>query len=245
MALIISALGILPSILKSYTVKGLEGVKIQLMFGDILDSKMNIIIPTNTSFDTDFSCIKKNSLQGQVCNRFYNGNPKLIYSKLNSALSDTNLSVETIPSKKVGNKIRYPKDSIVCLRNGVDADAQTFYWIAINDHDDFGNVPICSIKITESLQKLWDYFKVQRRVQSVAIPIIGTGLAGINQPTFDVFEYIVDSFIQVASEYRIVETLRIYIYPKNYLSYQDFELANKYLKFRCENPLTVQTKNVF
>lgn len=244
-ALVFSALIVLPSILKKYNIKGQEGVQIQLMYGDILDSRFNIVIPTNTSFDTDRTCIKSNSIQGQFCDRFYCGRSIELNEKLIHFINENNIEGAQAPNKKVGNKIRYPINSIVHLATGSSADDQIFYWIAINNHDDYGNVPTENICITESIQALWEHLEKQRKVQSLAIPILGTGLTGINQPTFDVLEYIVDSFIQITSRHKIADVLRIYIYPKNHISFQDFELADRYLKFRCENPLTIKTKNIF
>lgn len=235
----------IPSIFKSYNIKGIEGVRIQLLFGDILNSKMDIVIPTNTSFDTDWSCIKATSIQGQFCNRFYKGLDKYLGAKLNELLSNMYLTEIELTNKRVGNKTRYPINTIVPLKRGESAESQVFYWIAINDHDDAGNVPLDTICITRSVSELWDYLRRNRKVRSIAIPILGTGLSGVNQSSFDVFEYIVDSFIVMSLKHKIADTLRIYIYPKDYMSFQDFELANQYLRFRCEHPFNIESKCVF
>lgn len=244
-AIVIALIITIPSIHKSYNVSGVEGVRLQLIYGDIMTSRTNLVVPTNTSFDTDPECIKESSIQGQICKRFYGNNHSYLGYELQKALTGKKLRISSVPEKKVGNNIRYSINTVVALQPDKHTDAQTFYWIAINDHDNDGNVPMNNICIKESIDCLWQYMKNNRKIRSIAVPIFGTGLTGVNQPTFDVFEYIVDSFIQMTVNYKIADTLQIYIYPKDYVSFNDFELADRYLKFRCANPLSINTKHSF
>ena len=93
------------------------------IYGNILDyigdSKVNLIVPVNSCFDTkiDDSLISTNSLHGQVIKFLYDNNlvsQTDLYKKIKHSLREQNISSVNISNdvkqggKSVGNYIRYP-----------------------------------------------------------------------------------------------------------------------------------------
>lgn len=214
-----------------YFLKGTD-VKINLKVDDVLDQKAAVIIPTSTTFDTKMEdeFISKNSIQGQFQNKYFKNNLEALDGLLENGLEG--YSYELINAVNSKNK-RYPVGTV----SKVTVKGKHYYFVAIADVNDFGktiNTKFENVQLT--LEGIWNHIENKGHIENLAIPLIGTGKAGINDASRKrVIQEIIFSFVASAQERKITEKLQICIHPKD-LEHKDLELdeLNEYLKYMCK-----------
>lgn len=239
---VVSFMIVLPKNYTSYRISGLSGTKIELIIGDMFNEKCDMVIPTNTCFDVDWESIKKRSVQGQFCRIFYGDDTGLLNKNIEEHLSKLKCTKEYLKKKVVGKKIQYPINTIITLQSGQRADEPRFHWIAINHSGIRSEVDTNSICLHKSIDALWDYLTVNRRVRDLCLPILGTGHACMNQPLPDVVEYYIDSFIIHSQNSNIVKSLKIYLYPNSEDVFENYKYIANYLQYRSSNTLNLEKK---
>lgn len=239
---LVSLLTCLPFNYKSFYIKGLHGTKIQLIIGNMFDEKCDMVIPTNTCFDVDWKSIKEQSVQGQFCKLFYDKDSGLLNEDIEKKLKELSCNTTYLEHKVIGKKIQYPINTIITLQSGQRADAQRFHWIAINHSGNESEVIADSMCLHKSINALWEYLSVNRKIRDLCLPILGTGHASINLPLPDVVEYYIDSFIIHSKSNNIVKTLKIYLHPGSDCVFENYKYIANYLKYRSQNTLNLELK---
>ncbi|EMI8339054.1 TPA: hypothetical protein SMR96_000985 [Proteus mirabilis] len=98
-------------------------VKLTIKYNDIFSEKGIVIIPVNDYFDTlvDDEIISRNTLHGKFINKFYSDDINQLNNQIKKELR--NHHGEKIPSRKHGNKVRYPLGTTIKIRR----DDQVFF----------------------------------------------------------------------------------------------------------------------
>ena len=213
-----------------YFLKGTD-VKINLKVDDVLNQKAAIVIPTSTTFDTkmDDDFISENSIQGQFQNKYFSNNLKELDRLLEKGLEG--YSYELINAVNSKNK-RYPIGTV----SKVTYKGKHYYFVAIADVNDFGktiNTKFTNVQLT--LEGIWNHIENKGHIENLAIPLIGTGKAGIHDATRKkVIQEIIFSFVASSQQRKVTEKLQICIHPQD-LEHKDLELEelNEYLKYMC------------
>lgn len=211
-----------------------SNTSIELKIGNIITEPGDLIVPTNSSFDTNWNFIKPTSIQGQVCKEFFNGRPCDIDALLNEVLE--NKAPAKIVNHPKGKNNQYTKDTIAKIK----CNNKVFYWLPITDFNEDGNCIYNSIDLKYSIDSLWKYFKGDNiDINDLCIPVLGTGLTPINIPMVHIVEYIIDSFIvaQSQNERKIASKLKIILYEKDPDTYQNYKYLCNYLELRSSNGL--------
>lgn len=162
----------------------------EVVIGDILDSSApNIVISTNTTFDTDIGSglIHPDSLQGKFTSKFFGGNTAELDRQINASLNDADY--EEHPSGK-GKKRKYPIGTVA----KVTAHGKTFYLTAMSELNKDGNAHSNVGMIDTSLEHLWSFIAGKGELGNVAIAIIGTGRGRVRLSRKKVVERIAQSF---------------------------------------------------
>lgn len=214
-----------------YLLKGSD-IKLTLQVADVLNNKGAVVIPTNTTFDTlmEDEFISVNSVQGQFQKNYFEHNLHTLDDLLEKGLQD--IHYETVD--RVGTKKkRYPLGTI----SKVSFNDVHYYFVAIADINEYGkpiNTSFQNIQI--ALECLWNQLEIRGHIENLAIPLIGTGKAGIKDATREkVIKEIIFSFVASSQERKITERLLICVHPLD-LEQKDLNLKelDEYMRYMCK-----------
>ena len=207
--------------------------KITLRVCDIFTQKGALVIPTNTTFDTtmDNEFISIRSVQGQYQEKHYRNALSNLDRDLSHSLQETPFT-----SLNDGRKTkikRYPIGTTAKVSRGVQHD----YFLAIADINKYGKPEnVVFENITSALVSFWQHLNEFGHIETIRMPIIGTGRAGLKDASRDkIIQEIVFSFILAAREMKVTEHLVICIHPTDFahknLHWDDL---CDYLRYTCK-----------
>lgn len=214
-----------------YFLKGTD-VKINLQIADILSTKDAIVIPANTTFDTKMEdeFISISSIQGQFQKKYFDNNLATLDNMLEKGLEGcAYTTLDRLHSKSK----RYPIGTV----SKITYNGQHYYFVAIADVNEYGKTVNTKFENVQlALEGIWSQIENKGHIENLAIPLIGTGRAGIKDASRKrVVEEIIFSFVASAKERKITENLKICIHPLD-LAHADLELEhlNEYMHYMCE-----------
>lgn len=217
-----------------YIIKDTD-IKICLKVGDILGSGSSIVIPTCTTFDTimEDEFISKDSIQGQFQTRIFKNDIHLLDLSLRTNLDDNGYKWITVDNKNVGKKHRY----LIGTVSKFTYNNKHYYFLAVANVNNNGKVIDGSFdNITCALEGFWNFMAEHGHTENVAIPIIGTGKAGINGISREeIIKIIILSFLAFNQDKKITERLEIYIHPSDLIKKNiNLKELGEYLYFKCK-----------
>jgi hypothetical protein len=173
--------------------------------GDILSCPGEVVISTNTTFDTDMASglIAPNSLQGQFALRYFNGKTDELDRLIARSLGD-------LPAEKAaspGKRKRYPIGTVA----KVSAHGQNFYFLAMAELNEHGNAKSSVEGVERALDHLWEYVATQGELGDLVVPLIGTGRGRVDLPRKKIIERIAQSFAYASRERVFANKLTIVI----------------------------------
>jgi hypothetical protein len=217
-------------------------VKINLQVSDVLNVNAAIVIPTNTTFDTKMEdeFISVHSVQGQFQKKYFDNNLATLDSLIEKGLEGYAYEkVNRIHSK---NK-RYPLGTVSKVTYG----GKHYYFVAIADINEYGKTVNTKFEnIQLALEGLWSQLENRGHIENLALPLIGTGRAGIKDASRRrVIQEIIFSFVASSKERKITENLLICIHPLD-LEHKDLELEElkEYLRYMCEYRYTNRNERI-
>lgn len=214
-----------------YMINGTD-VKITLQVTDVLKNTGTIVIPTNTTFDTlmEDEFISVNSVQGQFQERFFQNNLKTLDTLIEKGLCGIDFE---ILDRKGSKQKRYPVGTI----SKVTCRGCHYYFVAIADVNEYGKPENTDFEnIRTVLSSLWNQMEIRGNLEDVAIPLIGTGRAGIRNVTREkVVKEIINSFMESSKQRKVTENLIICVHPFD-LREKDMDIyeLSEYLKYKCK-----------
>ena len=217
-----------------YTIKNSD-IKVCLKVGDVLDSDSSIVIPTCTTFDTitQDEFISKDSIQGQFQEKVLKNDIKNLDLSLQGNLDENGYKGITVENKNVGKKQRY----LIGTVSKVTYYNKHYYFLAIANVNNNGKVTDgCFDNITCALEGFWNFMAEHGHTENVAIPVIGTGKAGINGISREeIIKIIILSFLAFNQDKKITERLEIYIHPSDLIKKNiNLKELGEYLYFKCK-----------
>ena len=210
-----------------YQIKN-KDIKITIIVGNMFKHNGAKIIPTNTTFDTKFEneFISPKSIQGQFQNKYYSNNISTLDKLLEKELENNNFIL--LNRSKSKNK-QYPIGTVVKLNQ----NSERFYFLAIADVNSDGKPNSNFENIQTSLEMLWNYILEKGHMESIIMPIIGTGKTGINVTRQKIIKEIIFSFMVHTNEKKISNELVICIHP-NDVENIDIDELDEYLNYMCK-----------
>jgi hypothetical protein len=186
-------------------------VQIEIRIGDLLAMPGDLIITTNTTYDTDPAFISETSVQGQFTKRFYGANIQHLNLDIVNALAGVNC--ETLNGNRKGKSNRYPIGTVA----KVSQNQRTFYLLASVHMNEHGNCdPATFEQVKVSLANLWAEIGCRGERGHLVMGIIGTGRGRLNVCRMDVAREIVKSYIAACSECTFSDGLTLMIHPSDY-----------------------------
>ena len=223
---------------KTFSINGCDS-KITIKIGNIINESNSFVISTNTSFITirEAGFISKKSVQGQFEDKYYLNNLSTLDSLLSNSLKGV-ASQNEIEIK--GKKYNVYSPGTIAQ---IHKDEQSIYFMALNDINESGQNSSRRIDdYYKAISELWNYIEVYGHTDDLAIPLIGTGRAGIEGLTKEKVAFdLIDTFITQSINKTICTRLIVYIHPsdletvniKRLLEYASFK--TKYIR---ENKLS-------
>lgn len=164
--ILISFFWAIPNCYKSFKISGNGGSKIELVVGDILKDSDNMVIPSNTFFDTSRQIISSKSIQGQLVNRKYDGCLADLNDGIKVALENSKMEGKFVSEKVVGNQIKYPLNTILAVSKSSLSDSQRFYLLALCDFTNEGDIIKDKTNIHDSINSIWKYLQEHIHVRN-------------------------------------------------------------------------------
>lgn len=213
-----------------YTIKD-KDIRIKLVIGNILNQKGDIVIATNTTFDTTFEndFISSKSLQGQFELKYYKNKLEQLDIQMESALH--NIEKQEVLHRAHSKNNKYKIGTVIKLTHNKFKS----YWITLADVNENGKPQSNFENLQLCLDSLWNYVLTNGHMDKLVIPIIGSGRTGINENRTKILKEIIHSFITFSSQRKITEELVICIWPNDFLKHK-INLTDivRYLDYYCE-----------
>lgn len=183
---------------------------IEVLIGDLFKVSGEVIISTNSTFDTDMSSglIAVTSLQGQLATNYFNGQTTEIDRQIEQSLSRERFSIN---ERRPGKKKQYPIGTVA----RVSAHNKNFYLVAMSHMDESGNASSDLKMIDEALEKLWVNLASKGEVGDIVMPLIGTGRGRVAYPRKKMIERIAQSFADACNQRAFSNKLVIVVRPED------------------------------
>jgi len=180
---------------------------------DLLSLPYDIVVSTNTTFDTDISggLIASDSLQGQFTKRVFNGDTRSLDDKISASLDGKEF--ETI--ERAGKSRRYPLGTVAIVKT----EKQNYYLLAMSNLNSSGNAQTSFSQLELILEGLWAEIANRGELGDVAVPVIGTGRGRLQQSRQKIVEVIAQSFADASRDRKIANKLIIVISPDDAKTY--------------------------
>lgn len=196
--------------------------KIRVIFGDLLEQNIDLVIGFCDTFDTSIpDIIQPTTVQGQFMQRVYGNNLAKLDADIQASLA-TIMPVGTV--NKPGNTERYSIGTVALLRENL----KRYYCLAYTSMDEDNKAKGTADGIWRSLDSLWRCIASHGNGQPVAIPVIGGGLARVSQilPAQDSIRFIALSFMLASRDEHVCERLDIVVRPQDVNNLDGLELQS-------------------
>ncbi|MER9606460.1 macro domain-containing protein [Mesorhizobium sp. M0243] len=181
----------------------------EVLIGDLLESPAtNIVISTNTTFDTDIASglINPDSLQGKFTNKYFLGNTVELNKQLAMSLKGMVFKEHSVGK---GKKRRYPIGTVA----KVSSHGKTFYLSAMAELNEEGTAKSTPKMLDEALEALWQFMAMKGELGDTAIGLIGTGRGRVGLPRKKVIEKVAQSFADASYDKVFSNKLSIVVFP--------------------------------
>jgi Domain of unknown function (DUF6430) len=183
---------------------------VEVRIGDVFDGSNDVIVSTNTTFDTSMAngLIATESLQGQVANRFFQSNTDEIDKQLESELA--NASAHQREDAR-GKKLEYPIGTVARVRS----HGRIFYFVAMSRLSTNGTASSSLRDVEDALEKLWVYIVSHGELRNLSVPLMGTGRGRTGYPRKKMVDKIAQSFADGSKDKIFSNRLSIVVRPED------------------------------
>lgn len=178
--------------------------------GDLLSQPGEIIISTNTTFDTNMAngLISAESLQGQLATRFFNGQTTELDRQIVASLDGVDF---TLNNARPGNKKEYPLGTVA----KINAHGKNFYLVAMAHLNESGTAYSDVRILDEALENMWKNMAARAELGDIYMPIMGTGRGRVKLPRKKMIEKIAQSFADASQDTIFSNKLTIVVTPRD------------------------------
>lgn len=184
--------------------------KIDVRIGDLFTGDDDVIVSTNTTFDTNMSngLIHVDSIQGQVATRFFQSNTDQIDQQLSADLAHAQgMERADAPEKK----LEYPIGTVARVKG----HGRTFYYVAMSRLSAHGTAGTSIREVEDALDALWTFILQHGERKNLAIPLMGTGRGRTGVLRKRMAERIAHSFANGSNDRVFADKLSIVIRPED------------------------------
>ena len=215
-----------------FQLKGRD-VAIEICIANAFEISGDLVVPTNTTFDTDLDgrIPKAHSIQGEFTQRYYDSEVSHLDLDIDKELANEDYHFEEQTERKRGKKRRYPIGTVIQLKRS----KRLFYLVANTHINDAGVASTTIDNLRESLAKLWYYISEKGAKGDIVIPLLGTGKARLGEKREDIFLEIIRSFVASCSSGTYCDKLIVAIFPPDVIKHRiDLNYLKRYLEYSCK-----------
>lgn len=182
----------------------------EVKIGDIFKEQGDVIISSNTTFDTDVASglIAPDSLQGQLALTVFQSNTALIDQQLEAGLNQV---AHTDRADAPGKTKEYPIGTVA----KVSSAGKNYYFVAMARLNDHGTAKSTVRGVEEALDGLWNYVSDHGELRTLVMPLMGTGRGRLAVPRKKMIERIAQSFADASKEKLFSNGLVIVVRPQD------------------------------
>jgi O-acetyl-ADP-ribose deacetylase (regulator of RNase III) len=196
-----------------------SGLRVELLVrrGDLFDQDdANLVIGFGDTFDTatdGYAPISSDSTQGQLLSRLYDGDRKRLDAELAKGLHGTRpVTVESAQAKPRGKRRRYAVGTVIPL----PVDGRRVFAVVHCRQDLDLMTHSSAAELRHALDQTWRAVRQHGLLKPVAIPLIGAGLARVNDVGREqLMIMIIDTFLKSCQDSRCTPELRIVLRPSD------------------------------
>jgi len=197
------------------------GTLIDVVYADIFsidNEKANIVIPVNTSFETElegwrgneiFPLVSENTIHGQWIKCMEKKGIKMseIDTQIQNSLRRNNILKCGVRNTAVGKQDIYPIGSVASIL----VENRKYYLLALSEFDERNKAKSEVSYIENSINTIIDYYDVDGQGFDMYIPLVGTGRSRAGLSLQESYELIKEILFQRKKE--IFGRVHIVIYP--------------------------------
>lgn len=187
-----------------------KDLTLDVKIGDLFEGSNDVIVSTNTTFDTDMAggLIDTDSIQGQVATKFFNANTEEIDRQLDAELARVQ---GTTRSDAEGKKLEYPIGTVARVKS----HNRTFYFVAMSRLNAQGNASASPRDTEDALREVWAFVLTNGNLRDLSVPLMGTGRGRTGIPRKKMVERIAQSFVDGSKDRVFSNRLSIFIRPQD------------------------------
>lgn len=207
-------------------------VVIELAVGDAFRIPGALIVPTNTTFDTDLGgrIAEAPSIQGRFLQDYYGGSLAQLDLDIENQLKLEGYSHQDVANGKPGQALKYKIGTVLRIQR-LD---RIFYLLALTHISNEGRAAGTAEDLKVALAELWYYIGERGDKCDIVIPVIGTGHARLPMEREEVVRDIIRSFIASCSARTPCDKLTIVVYPRDVERYGiDLHNLGSFLEYSC------------
>ncbi|HZP49592.1 macro domain-containing protein [Actinocrinis sp.] len=187
---------------------------VRLRVGDLFEQDAHLVVGFSDTFDTALAgsrVISPASVQGQLLERVYGGDVAKLDRELTVALHGRQpILMERRGTKPVGKLKRYPIGTVAVL----GTKSRLLFAVAYSSMGSDGTASSSADLLWQGLNGLWDAVYSHAERGSVAMPLIGSGLARVDSLDREaLIRLILISYIAASRSRVVSRELRIVISP--------------------------------
>jgi hypothetical protein len=183
---------------------------VEVRIGDVFAGNNDVIISTNTTFDTNMAngLIATDSLQGQVATQFFQSNTNEIDNQLDSELAQVSaVQRDDAP----GKQFEYPIGTVARVRT----HGRIFYFVAMSRLNAKGTASSSLRDVEDALESLWKFIISHGELRDLSVPLMGTGRGRTGYPRKKMVERIAQSFADGSKGRIFSNCLSIVVRPED------------------------------
>lgn len=182
-----------------------SNVSIEVCVGDVLQSEGLGVIPVSEFFDSQIGLpVSPKSLHGIFIQRCFGGESGAFDKAVSAHLS--RVQPEGKVDRPQGKRTRFPIGTAVPVSAG---GKRFLVWAFTKAHPITCKASADVAQMLVALGGLWDSARTHSNGEPLVVPLIGSGLSGVDLPPRELINLIVLSFIEETKKSRITPRLRV------------------------------------
>lgn len=175
-------------------------VTLEVAVGDVLSFSGDLVVGSNTTFDTKVSkrLISKNSVQGQFLARYYANDHDTLDMDIRDQLHD--LPAEVLGGNRVGKSERYELGTVIQVHPDREDPSRRAYLLAIAHINERGVARGDFEGLKRALAELWVYVGGSGAISPLVSPVLGTGFSRVSAKREEVVREMFRSFVAACSD---------------------------------------------
>ena len=185
-----------------------SNVTIEILFGDIFAQDGVRAIGVSEFFETELGTpVSEKSLHGMFLKRHFSGYQESIDNQLAAQLA--NATPDQVSNKPCGKTLCYSIGTSAFIR--VNEEHYILFALSKTHHDTckvYSDVEL----MWRALHRLWQRARTECNGYPLNLPLVGSGLSGLNLPTRDLLNLVILSAITESKAHEITQKIRIILW---------------------------------